>query len=143
MEQNSAGDGEAAAGMGKRAAVPGAENGLDGRRKGGNVQGYKTDNWKKGKSMKNMGSGRIGKNTKSGKNRKRQAKWRKELDKQTAQIIKEKAKTKRACEKVRRKAAKARKKKVEKTFDRLLAGTCFLICLAAALKDAQDRRKNK
>lgn len=88
-----------------------------------------------------MGIAKIGKNAKNGKKRKRTAKWRKELDKQTAGIIKEKAKTKRACEKVRRKAAKARKKKVEKTFDRLLAGTCFLICLAAALKDAQDRRK--
>lgn len=72
---------------------------------------------------------------------KRAGGWKKELEKEVRRFIKEKAKTKRAGEKIHRKAVKARKKKVEKSLDRLLVGSCFLVCLTAALKDARDGKK--
>ncbi len=75
------------------------------------------------------------------KKRIKTAKWKKRLNKEAIRFIKEKAKTKRAGEKIHRKAVKARKKKVEKSLDRLLVGGCFLVCLAAALLDAKDSRK--
>lgn len=72
---------------------------------------------------------------------KRAVGWKKELEKEVRRFIKEKAKTKRVGEKVHRKAVKARKKKVEKSLDRLLVGSCFLVCLTAALKDARNSKK--
>lgn len=73
--------------------------------------------------------------------KKKPARWKKVLQKELKRAVKERGKTARAKEKLHRKAVKQRKKKVEKGLDRILVGGCFLVCLAAALLDARDRRK--
>lgn len=91
--------------------------------------------------------------------------WTKKVVKPLAGIMKEKQKTMKAREKIHRKtmkdkekiriqslkarerihrkAVKARKKKVEKNVDRLLVGACFLVCLAAAFKEAKEEEKRQ
>ena len=45
--------------------------------------------------------------------------------------------------KIQRKAVKARKKNVEKRLDWLLAGSCFLVCLAASFVEEGREKKQK
>ena len=70
--------------------------------------------------------------------RKKKAAWQKALNKALVKTIRDKRKTMKEKEKIHRKAVKARRKKTEKNVDRILVGSCFLVCLVAALLEAKE-----
>jgi hypothetical protein len=59
------------------------------------------------------------------------------------QTEKNRIKMQKVKAKLHRKAVKARKKNVEKRLDWLLAGSCFLVCLAASLVESGREKKQK